>query len=172
MKDDYVQVKIHFCRTAPFCGLNYLGMWYGRVVAREIAKWEAASRQAALQAAAQLKVSLCKNRGWHLRKILTDRLHFKVYEWESQQLMDDSLLPVSLLGENMEILDPSDVPSVLLKRGGLHCEFSVNGLAYRGYVLPGKSYSAAWTESGRPMHFENENAKNPNARILRPLGCP
>ena len=172
MKTGYIQVKIKFCESFPFCGLGALGMWYGTAVESEIQKWDSNSRSAKLGNAID-KVALCfREDGYQLRKIKTDGNLLCVYDWESQQLLPDSLLPISILGNNIEIMEIADVPSKLKAKGGYYCEFVVKGLTYKGYVLSGKHYSAAWTDSQRALHFEEIGAKNPNARIIKKLPDP
>ncbi|HEY5344927.1 MAG TPA: hypothetical protein VIK62_01125 [Verrucomicrobiae bacterium] len=172
MKSGYIQVKIKFCQAFPFCGLGALGMWYSTAVESEIHKWNADSRSATLGKATD-KVALCfRKDGYSLRKIKTDGSLLCVYDWESQQLLPDSLLPIKVLGDNIEIMEIADVPSKLKAKGGYYCKFTVKGLTYTGYVLSGKHYSAAWTDRQRALHFEEQGAKNPNAQIIQKLPEP
>jgi hypothetical protein len=83
--------------------------------------------------------------------------------------LEDTVLPISILGDYIEIFDTSDVPARLKDKGGFRCEFAVDGITHTGYVLPGKRYSAAWTDEGRALHFEDSGAKNPNAYVVRKL---
>jgi hypothetical protein len=165
----YEQIKIKVCRQFPFAGLDALGMWYGTVVSSEKLRWESAARSARLGPVVE-RVALClRDDGFQLRKIRTDGTLLEVYDWKSGELRSDSLLPASLLGDNLEIIAPADVPARLLALGGFRCEFSVNGLKHRGWLLRGKSYSAAWTETEQALHFEEDGARCPNGHLLRVL---
>jgi hypothetical protein len=164
---DYEQIKIKACRQFPFAGLDALGLWYGTVVSAEKVRWETAARSARLGPAVE-RVALCHRlHGFQLRNIRTDGTLLEVFDWKTGQLRPDSLLPASLLGANLEILAPADVPARLKALGGCRCEFAVDGLSYRGWLLRGKSYSAAWTDAGRALHFEEEGAPRPNGKVIR-----
>lgn len=144
-------------------------MWYGHALESEIKKWETDSRTAQLGNTTD-KVALCsRHDGYQLRRIQTDGRLLRVYDTKTNQLLADSLLPIAILGDYIQILDIPDVPSRLKSMGGFRCEFAVDGITYTGYVLPGKHYSAAWTDDGRALHFEEANAKNPNAHVIRKI---
>lgn len=163
----YEQIKIKACRQFPFAGLDALGMWYGTVLSAEKVQWETAARSARIGPAVE-RVALCHRfHGFQLRNIRTDGTLLEVYDWKTGELRTDSLLPVSLLGANLEILTAADVPARLAALGGFRCEFAVDGLAHRGWLLRGKSYSAAWTDTGRALHFEEEGAPCPNGKVIR-----
>lgn len=165
----YVQVKIRFCQTKPFEGLAALGMWYGEVVADEIPRWKEENQKVRLGPTQEL-AALCRNQGYHLRRVRTDGKFLLVHDWRTDELLEDTLLPVALLGTNIELMHPEAVVNRLLSLGGVWCEFEIDGRHHRGCVLDtGEMYNAAWDEHGRPWHFECDRSRNPNGRIVRLL---
>ena len=169
IKPGYIKTKIRFCTTPPFIGLGALGMWYAHALESELKKWEFDSRTALLGDAAD-KLALCtRHDGYSLRRIRTDGKLLQVYDLKTDQIVSGSILPIAVLGDYIEILEVAQVVDRLKSLGGFRCEFVVDGFTHIGYVLTGKHYSAAWTDKGRALHFEEKTAKNPNAHVVRRL---
>lgn len=167
-KPGYIKTKIGFCTTTPFIGLGELGMWYGHALESEIKKWETDSRTARL-GDSEDKAALCsRHDGFQIRRVSTDGKLLRVYNPKKNQVTPNSLLPIAVLGDYIEIVDIPDVPSRLQSMGGYRCEFAIDGISHTGYILPGKQYCAAWTDDERGWNFV-EQGKNPNGRIIRKL---
>jgi hypothetical protein len=166
MTTDDIQVKTRFCKSKPFAGLDALGMWYGNVVPDEIRRWERNASTARMGKAKE-KIALCCNQGWTLRRVITDGVLLEVYDWKTDLPLPGTLLPVALLGKNITLLDPSEVPPALKDRGGYACEFEICGQRMRGWILEGRVLCAAWSDAGRPYHFETQAGRNPNGRVIR-----
>jgi len=166
--DGYVQTKIKFCQASPFTGLGALGMWYGYCLESEIASWQSASHTAKLGSAAD-KAAFCEHpAGYNIRRVLSDGKLLKVYDSKGH-LEEDTLMPVALSGKNLTLLDLPDVVPFLKAKGAIYCRFAINGLPYTGYVLDGKAFSAAWSDTGIGIFFETSRGKNPNGKIIEPL---
>lgn len=165
----YIQKKIKFCEKAPFRGLGALGLWYGYVIESEIHKWRSDCASGRLGPDAKDRAAFCEHPdGYHIRRVLSDGKLLKVYD-DRNRLQDDTLMPVALPGENLRLLEFSEVVPFLLSRGGYRCRFAINGLAHTGHVLDGKKYSAAWSDDQRGFLFETEKGKNPNGKVLERL---
>lgn len=171
-KSTYQQVKIKDCKAPPFSGLWSLGMAYGEVVAEETSKW-LESRKDAVMGRASRKLALCHNQGYQLRRVETDGTLLRVFDWEKDEAVPDSLIPVALLGKNLEMIEESKVVEELAKRGANRCKFTVKNAIYQGYVLDWDKFSAAWDEDrGRPLDFRNPGTRKSNAKILERLPGP
>ena len=165
----YIKTKTSFCNTSPFTGLGQLGMWYAYALESEIEKWKTDSRNFTLGETTD-KAALCyRPDGFAIRRIQTDGILLRVYNAETNRLIEDSTLPISVLGDRIEVISISDVANHLISKGGFRCEFAIKGATYIGYVLPGKKFCAAWTDEMQGIHFETELSKNPNAKIIRKL---
>lgn len=164
----YVTTKIRLCTNPPFTGLGALGLWYSYCLESELHKWQSDCATARLGAATE-RAAFCEHPfGYHIRRVLSDGRLLKVYDGRNR-LQDDTLIPVSVPGENLRLVELPAVVPFLLARGGYRCRFAVNGLSYTGHVLDGHSYCAAWSDDERGFLFETENGKNPNARVLERL---
>lgn len=164
----YTQTKIRFCTNPPFNGLGALGLWYGYCLETELQKWQSDRATAKLGIATDRAVFCEHPSGYHIRRVLSDGKLLKVYD-DHNRLLDDTLLPCAVPGDNLRLLELSEVVPFLLARGGYPCRFAVNGLSYTGHVLDGRDYCAAWSEGQCGFLFETENGKNPNAKVLQRL---
>ena len=164
----YTHTKIKFCEAFPFEGLGALGMWYSYCLESELQKWEQAHRTARMGPTRDAAVLCLHPGGYALRRVLTDGVLLKVYD-QNNLLIEHTLLPLSVGGENFILLELDNVVFGLKGFGAVRCRFQVNGLAKRGWVLEGKSYCAAWSDDRRGFHFETDKGRNPNASILEVL---
>jgi len=92
----------------------------------------------------------------------------KVYD-DRNQILDDTLLPVAVPGDNLKLLKLSEVVAFLKSRGAFYCRFAVRWLSHTGYVLAGRAYCAAWSDDQRGFLFETDKGPNPNAEVLERL---
>ncbi len=166
---EYIQTKIRTSTTRPFIGIGALGLWYGFCLKSEIDKWKSACASASLGSNARDMAAFTEHpRGLHVRRVLSDGTLLKVYD-DRNQIIEDSLLPVVVPGQNLTLLELVDLVPFLQRRGGFRCRFAVKGLAHTGVVVEGDHYCAAWSDGGRAFLFETEKGKHPNAKILERL---
>lgn len=161
----YKQTKIRDCTKAPFIGLGALGLWWSYCLDAELHKWRSDCATARLGTATDRAAFTEHPFGYHVRRVHSDGRLLKVYD-DRNHLLNDTLIPVAVPGDNIRLLELAEVVPFLLARGGYRCRFAVNGLGYTGHVLDGHSYSAAWSDDERGFLFETEKGKNPNAQIL------
>jgi len=162
---DYFQTKKKFCENPQFKALGALGLWYGYCHVPAILQWLSDYRTARMGKAKDC-AAFCKHpHGFHIRRVLSDGKLLQVYE--NTKLLDDTLLPIAVPGHNIQLLALSQVVPFLKKFGAKRYSFSIRGKSYKGYVLEGKKYCAAWSDQQRGHLFETAKGPNPNAKILR-----
>ena len=149
----------------PFMALSALGLWYGYCLESEISNWWSNHGNHQLGAAKDCAVFSEHPHGYHIRRVLCDGKLLKVYDGNNR-LLDDTLLPLAVPGNNIHLLNLDEVVPFLKSRGALYCHFSIRGLSYKGHVLSGEKYCAAWSDDQRGFLFETDKGPNPNAKIL------
>lgn len=165
----YIQTKKTISKNPPFKALAALGLWYSFCLESEIHKWLSAHATERLSPTATDRAAFCEHpAGYHIRRVLSDGKLLKVYD-DRNQLLDDTLLPVAVPGDNLRLLDLPEVVPFLKSRGARYCRFAVRGLSHTGYVLEGRAYCAAWSDDQRGFLFETEEGPKPNAEILEQL---